>query len=191
MEAKQTARRRRRWPWVCASIAVVYICCCLLSPVRWTTTETEKHAGGIEIRTTTLHELTAYIGMADNGTCLILPIPYYHIIKDYQRVLLRNGQEEFASGEGDLVDIHPSPSGSYVVVQPRLYTKPLKIHASGKDSWVELVVPQEEFPEHYYVYPFRFLRWDGEGAFLVEVAGFDFRQMWKVDAESLVRSRIE
>lgn len=191
VEREKDTRKKRRWPWVFVGLIDAYMIWCFLGPVRWTTTERTKHAGEIEIRTTSLHVLAPYAGIAENDTLVISPIPCYHVTKEYALALFVKNQQRFATQQGDFVYVYPSPSGAYVVIQPWLYTRPLQIYVTATDEWAALTVPDQEFPNHYNQYPFHFLHWDGDDGFLVDVTGPAYRQLWRVDAKTTKRTRIE
>ncbi len=201
----QAARPSRRWLRVLIvgliTLVVLYVVWWFY-PITWTTTTTERHPGGIEIRTTHLHEFAPYIGFADNDSRVVLPIPYHHVNETEERTLLVNGAVLLTTRGMDFADMRPSPAGTYVVVEHFVHTQPIRVYCATTGKHVELAVPEdshEEFPGHHNVYPFRFLRWESDSSFLVEVTGNDFsspglshyRQVWRVDAKTGARSRIE
>jgi hypothetical protein len=178
------ARRGLRWPWGLVAAAGLYLAWIVAGPISWTRTRTESHPGGIEIRSIDLHEL---------GPLFPLPV-YHHVDTDHERVLLVKGREVLRSNA--YKDLHPSPTGAYVVAAHWLHNGPMRIYSTGNLRYVELSVDasREEFPGHYYGYPFGFLRWEDDSNFLVEVTGSSsegvYGQVWRVDAATGARTRM-
>ena len=191
--AEAQVKRRRRWPWVILGLVSVYGLWWLLGPIRWISTRVERYPGNVEIRTATLHELSAYCGME----WVILPIPYHYVNDEYERALFINGKECIRTDGFSVARMYPSPSGTYVVIEDLLFKKPLRIVTTQTQGMVELAVVDswKEFPLHAYVYPFHFLRWDSPKSFLVEVTGTgdtgDYRHTWRFDAATGNRTRGE
>lgn len=190
-----TANPGRRWRfrpvrwllWGIIGTAGIYLAWLVAGPVSWTTTQSESYVGGIEIRTTALHQVCAF------------PPLYHYIDPKHARTLFVHGQEVLNTKT--YKDIFPSPSGAYIAAQDWLYTKPLRVYAAATGTWTEVAVSDspEEFPDHYYTYPFSFLRWEDDRNLLVEVTGMDwsksrgqkYRQIWRVAADTGVRTRAE
>ena len=197
MEQSPEKGRRRKWPWVILGLAGIYLLWCI-APITWTSTTTEQYPGGVEVRTIALHELCAYIGMADAGQRVIIPLPFHHVIEEHERVILVDGEEWIRSDGVNVARPFVSPGKTYMVLEGAVHTKPLRILDLPSRTILELVVSEsnEEFPGHYNVYPFHFLRWVNDESFLVEVAGWspetdDYRQTWQVDAKTGKRVQVE
>lgn len=174
--------------WGILGLAGVLLVWLIAGPIRWTTTRTAQHAGGIELRSIDVHELMPF------------PLPFFHHVSpDAERILLVQGREVMRSRA--YVQLFPSPAGMYVVAAHLLQSGPLRIYTTADGHLIEIVVENsdKEFPDHHYVYPFRFVEWENENSFLIEVCGTDFsdrslrkyRQVWRVDATTGARKRIE
>lgn len=177
------------WLWVLLAVPVLYLFWCLAGPISWTTHRSRTLPGGIEVRTTDLHQLCPY------------PVPFYHYIdEDHELAFFVNGRELLKTDE--YKHLFPSPGGTYVVAEHWLFTKPIKIYSVAADKWTVLNISDAEedrdFPSHYYGYPLHFLRWDGDDGFLAEATGMDwnakpshrYRQVWRIDAASGARSLV-
>jgi len=175
---------RHRWLWGIVAAACLYLFWIIAGPISWTRTCTESHPGGVEIRSIDLHELTP-----------LFPFPLYHWVDTgHERILLINGREVLRSGT--YRDLYPSPTGACVVAAHWLQNGPMRIYATGDRRYIELPVDEsrDEFPGHYNAYPFRFLCWEDDSNFLVEVTGYnegEYRQVWRVEAATGRRTRIE
>jgi hypothetical protein len=166
--------------WAILATGVAYLIWCAAGPVSWTTTESESHVGGIQVRTTLAHELCPY------------PVPFYHHVATRDQTVLVDGQKWFRTGPLD--DLRLSPTGEYAAVQ--LWEKPIQIWSKSTRESILLDSGEleKEFPGHSYTYPFRFDRWDGDSAFLVTVSGWDlklgdYKQTWRVDAATGARTQ--
>jgi len=190
----KSERRHRRWPWIVGGVVGLYFVWCIVTPIRWTSSNVQRFAGGVEIHTIALHELCAWWGIEG----VIVPFPLYHVDDSYSRVIFRNGNEWFPVD--GLTKVYPSPSGAYVAVQP--FSKdPIRIYKTVTGESIDVPVDDDdkEFPGHYFEYPFRFLNWADDTGFLVEVTGtdwnlrdaHDYRQVWRIDAASGQRMRVE
>jgi len=184
----------RSWKWllrVSVLLVVLYvawgICPFILggSPIRWKTTTKVTYPGGIEVRTTALHEVFAFIF----GPHLAVPFPFHHVEEDYERVVFVNGCQRLAFKHQGIY-MYPSPTGKYIVTENSLFTKPPRIHHTLSE--VELSLDEDavkkELPGNPYWLTFQFIAWEDEDHFLLEVMGHDgeadCRQTWRVNATS-------
>jgi len=192
----EKSQRRRRWPWIILALVIIYGVWIVITPIRWFHTDVARYPGKIEVRTTIRHELCAYIGMEG----VIWPVPWY-LVGEQERTVLVNGRECLRSEGTELYCIHPSPAGEYILAVSWLQKQPMRVITTATVQSMDLVVPDSEkqFPGHYCIYPFTFLRWDSDSTFLVEVTGLDssfqpmkdYRQVWRVDAKTGTRTRVE
>ena len=156
------------------------------SLIRWTTVTTTSYSGGVEVRTTALHEVLAFIV----GPDFFLPFPFHHVNEDYERVVFVNGRQRLRFTTMDAVHIYPSPSGKYLVTRTFLtHSEPIRIYHLLSDTKVALneEVVKKELPGRPYMVTFEFVRWEDNDHFLLEVKGHgspDCRQTWRVDADS-------
>jgi hypothetical protein len=184
-DACRCAKPASRWLWVPLSVAVLYLFWVFVGPITWTTTRIESCPNGVELRSLDLHELTPSFPS----------LVYHNVVAGRERTLLIRGREVLKSG--DYKHLFPSPEGTFVVAEGRGYSKPIRIYTVADARFVEL--PEDDFPDHYNVYPYRFLRWENDQTFLVEVTGSvitsgsfkDYRQVWRVAADTAARTRIE
>ena len=142
-----------------------------------------------------MHELCAYINIEG----AIIPLPYYHVLDLHELTVLADGQEWVKTKYDNLSRARPSPDRQRIVLEHWLQGGPIRILHLEMRQIIELNAenPRDEFPGHYNVYPFRFVRWDTDDTFLVEVNGHvwdsstEYPQVWRVDARTGARSRIE
>jgi len=189
--APGTSRRRSYWwLWALLALPLLYLLWCLAGPITWTTHRSRTLPGGIEIRSSDLHQLCPY------------PVPFSHYIdEDHELAFFVHGRELLRSD--DYKHLFPSPKGTYLVAEHWLFTMPIKIYCVATNKWTVLnisdVEEERDFPNHYYVYPLRFLRWDSDASFLAEATGTDYdakpladyRQVWRIDAASGRRRLVE
>jgi len=187
---RPTARRVLWILWGLMAAAGLYLVWIVLGPISWSSTRVNRYPGGIEIRSIDLHEL-----------CALFLLPFYHHVDtDHEQILLVNGREVLRSSttHGHL---YPSPLGTFAVVEDWMHGRPILIYdlADLNCKAMPVETSRDEFPDHYYVYPFGFLRWEDDSSFLVEVTGCDwtsatgahYRQVWRVAAKTGARSRVE
>jgi hypothetical protein len=100
---------------------------------------------------------------------------------------------------------HVSPDERYVVIEAWLHDKPMEVVSLGPDpTAVEVPVQKTQDPndDHYYVYPFGFVRWNQDSrSFVVKVEGtcgrepgpgklLAYRELWEIQPDTGEGKRI-
>jgi hypothetical protein len=179
-------RRGVRWSmvvlWGFLVMALLFLVWCVV-PITWESSERQGYGNGIVVETHWRNELLA------------LPVPFYHDTSHLGEVVYLDGEEWFRTGQLSLLEV--SPTGQFIVAY-RWERDGMEIWNTATRDHVLLTCPdsKEEFPNHYYTFPFRFERWDSDSTFLVEVSGYDddfesYRQVWRVEAATAERRRID
>ena len=185
-------RRSRKWLLGISILLVVFYLVWAISPyifggspVRWTTVSKVTYPGGVELHTTALHEVFAFMF----GPHLVVPFPFHHVDEDYERIVIVNGRERVRFKHQD-INVYPSPAGKYVVVENLLFTSPPRIYHMLSDtelSWDKEAL-KKDLPGNPYWLTFQFIAWEDEEHFLIEVMGHsgspDCRQAWRVEAST-------
>ena len=169
----------RKWNRGLAWIVLVFLAISTLSGCRgdasqgysfgptWSSTRVEQLAHGVEVRTEMFHGLYFFQFGYFEWLPVCLLFPDYHTY-DERRAFLADGEEWFS--EQFPKEMLISPGQTYVVIASTY--EPLRILDLPARRVTELVAPasRDEFPGRHG-YPFKFLRWEDDASFLVEVRG--------------------
>jgi hypothetical protein len=146
----------------------------------------------------------AYTSVWRGGDTLYLPVPASASQVVKQRLMHRERVVWEATSDGmndRTVVFRLSPNGRFILLESQMHAEPWRILDLQSDESCVVSDPGDEIPDHAYIYPFDFLRWEEDSSrILARVSGAyvpglrkltEISEIWAVDPHNCSRVMIK